>query len=96
MQGDNIVLISNHQTEADPAVIALLLESTNPTIAENMVNCFAYLSIYSILAHCNCIKIRIQNSWHDQIPIIVLQIYVAGDRVVTDPLCKPFSMGRFS
>uniref|UniRef100_A0A6N2KWD8 Glycerol-3-phosphate acyltransferase, chloroplastic n=1 Tax=Salix viminalis TaxID=40686 RepID=A0A6N2KWD8_SALVM len=22
------------------------------------------------------------------------QIYVAGDRVVTDPLCKPFSMGR--
>ena len=21
-------------------------------------------------------------------------IYVAGDRVVTDPLCKPFSMGR--
>ncbi|RVW72725.1 Glycerol-3-phosphate acyltransferase, chloroplastic [Vitis vinifera] len=56
-QGHNIVLISNHQTEADPAVIALLLESTNPLIAENM-------------------------------------IYVAGDRVVTDPLCKPFSMGR--
>lgn len=24
----------------------------------------------------------------------VMQIYVAGDRVVTDPLCKPFSMGR--
>ena len=21
-------------------------------------------------------------------------VYVAGDRVVTDPLCKPFSMGR--
>nr|XP_027084105.1 glycerol-3-phosphate acyltransferase, chloroplastic-like isoform X1 [Coffea arabica] len=57
LQGDNIVLMSNHQTEADPAVIALLLESTNPNLAENM-------------------------------------IYVAGDRVITDPLCKPFSMGR--
>ncbi|CAO2819676.1 unnamed protein product [Amaranthus hypochondriacus] len=56
-QGHNIVFMSNHQTEADPAVIALLLEKTNPYIAENM-------------------------------------IYVAGDRVVTDPLCKPFSMGR--
>jgi len=21
-------------------------------------------------------------------------VYVAGDRVVTDPMCKPFSMGR--
>ncbi|KAG8634186.1 glycerol-3-phosphate acyltransferase, chloroplastic isoform X2 [Manihot esculenta] len=56
-QGHNVVLISNHQTEADPAVIALLLEKTNPYIAENL-------------------------------------IYVAGDRVITDPLCKPFSMGR--
>ncbi|XP_021887189.1 glycerol-3-phosphate acyltransferase, chloroplastic isoform X1 [Carica papaya] len=56
-QGHNIVLMSNHQTEADPAVIALLLEATNPSIAENMN-------------------------------------YVAGDRVLTDPLCKPFSMGR--
>ncbi|KAK6140961.1 hypothetical protein DH2020_025294 [Rehmannia glutinosa] len=56
-QGENVILISNHQTEADPAIIALLLESTNPFIAENM-------------------------------------ICVAGDRVVTDPLCKPFSMGR--
>ncbi|KAJ9537015.1 hypothetical protein OSB04_029748 [Centaurea solstitialis] len=56
-QGDNVVLISNHQTEADPAVIALMLETTNPHISENI-------------------------------------IYVAGDRVITDPLCKPFSMGR--
>ncbi|XP_039007922.1 glycerol-3-phosphate acyltransferase, chloroplastic-like [Hibiscus syriacus] len=56
-QGHNVILISNHQTEADPAVIALLLEKTNPHIAENL-------------------------------------IYVAGDRVITDPLCKPFSMGR--
>ncbi|OVA02860.1 Phospholipid/glycerol acyltransferase [Macleaya cordata] len=56
-QGHNVILISNHQTEADPAVISLLLETTNPRIAENLT-------------------------------------YVAGDRVVTDPLCKPFSMGR--
>ncbi|KAJ1296091.1 hypothetical protein BS78_01G272300 [Paspalum vaginatum] len=56
-QGHNVVLMSNHQTEADPAIIALLLEKTNPWISENIV-------------------------------------YVAGDRVITDPLCKPFSMGR--
>ncbi|XP_050377267.1 glycerol-3-phosphate acyltransferase, chloroplastic isoform X2 [Argentina anserina] len=56
-QGHNIILISNHQTEADPAVIALLLETTNPHLAEKMT-------------------------------------YIAGDRVVTDPLCKPFSIGR--
>ncbi|KAI8530564.1 hypothetical protein RHMOL_Rhmol11G0069600 [Rhododendron molle] len=56
-QGHNIVLISNHQTEADPAVIELLLETRHPHIAENMT-------------------------------------FVAGDRVITDPLCKPFSMGR--
>ncbi|XP_054824402.1 glycerol-3-phosphate acyltransferase, chloroplastic-like [Prosopis cineraria] len=56
-QGHNIILVSNHQTEADPAVIALLLETACPYIAESMT-------------------------------------YVAGDRVVTDPLCKPFSIGR--
>lgn len=47
MQGHNIVLISNHQTEADPAVIALLLESTNPPIAENTVNLFSVYIFYS-------------------------------------------------
>ncbi|XP_047314498.1 glycerol-3-phosphate acyltransferase, chloroplastic-like [Impatiens glandulifera] len=56
-KGHNVILMSNHQTEADPAIIALLLEATNPYIAENL-------------------------------------IYVAGDRVITDPLSKPFSMGR--
>ncbi|KAK9120503.1 hypothetical protein Syun_018120 [Stephania yunnanensis] len=56
-EGHNVILISNHQSEADPAVIASLLESTNPYIAENIT-------------------------------------YVAGDRVITDPLSKPFSMGR--
>ncbi|XP_072962496.1 glycerol-3-phosphate acyltransferase ATS12, chloroplastic isoform X1 [Typha angustifolia] len=57
VHGHNIVLMSNHQTEADPAVIALLLERSNPQIAENLV-------------------------------------FIAGDRVVADTLCKPFSMGR--
>ncbi|KAB1216102.1 Glycerol-3-phosphate acyltransferase, chloroplastic [Morella rubra] len=57
VEGHNIVLMSNHQSEADPAVIALLLEATNAHIAESLT-------------------------------------YVAGDRVLIDPLCKPFSMGR--
>ncbi|KAI9111747.1 hypothetical protein K1719_017437 [Acacia pycnantha] len=56
-QGHNIILMSNHQTEADPAIIALLIEKSFPYIAENLT-------------------------------------YVAGDRVISDPLCKPFSMGR--
>ncbi|KAG9453010.1 hypothetical protein H6P81_005914 [Aristolochia fimbriata] len=56
-QGHNIIIISNHQTEADPAVISLLLETTHPNITEKMT-------------------------------------FVAGDRVLTDPVCKPFSMGR--
>ena len=55
--GDNVVLLANHQTEADPAVWALLLEGAFPGLATDVA-------------------------------------YVAGDRVVTDPLCKPFSMGR--
>jgi len=57
LAGDNVVLLANHQTEADPAVFALLLEAEFPELATDV-------------------------------------IYVAGDRVVTDPLCKPFSMGR--
>ncbi|KAK7307334.1 hypothetical protein VNO77_40296 [Canavalia gladiata] len=56
-QGHNVILMSNHQTEADPAIISLLLETRLPYIAENMT-------------------------------------YVAGDRVISDPLCKPFSIGR--
>lgn len=56
-KGDNVVVLANHQTEADPAVWALLLQHTHPRIATDV---------------------------H----------YVAGDRVVSDPLCKPFSMGR--
>ncbi len=55
--GENVVLLANHQTEADPAVWSLLLEATHPRLAASI-------------------------------------IHVAGDRVVTDPLCAPFSMGR--
>ncbi|XP_058077344.1 uncharacterized protein LOC131225769 [Magnolia sinica] len=55
--GHNVVLISNHQTETEPMIIALLLETSHPHVAEKMT-------------------------------------YVVGDRVVTDPVCKPFNMGR--
>lgn len=37
-QGHNIVLYSNHQTEADPAVIALLLESSHPFLSQRVVS----------------------------------------------------------
>jgi glycerol-3-phosphate O-acyltransferase len=55
--GENVILLANHQSEADPGVWANMLEKRLPDLAENI-------------------------------------IYVAGDRVVTDPLAKPFSMGR--
>jgi glycerol-3-phosphate O-acyltransferase len=55
-KGENAILLANHQTETDPQAIAILLESTHPFLAENI-------------------------------------IYVAGERVVTDPLAIPFSMG---
>lgn len=55
--GHNVVLLANHQTEADPAVMALMLEASHPRLATDLT-------------------------------------YVAGDRVVLDPFCKPFSMGR--
>jgi len=55
--GENVVLLANHQTEADPGVFAHMLASSHPNLATDV-------------------------------------IYVAGDRVVSDALCKPFSMGR--
>ena len=55
-QKENVVLLANHQTEADPQAIAILLEQSHPEIGENL-------------------------------------IYVAGERVITDPLAIPFSMG---
>lgn len=44
MQGHNVILLSNHQTEADPAVMALLLEHTHPYLAENLVQDFYLVS----------------------------------------------------
>lgn len=55
--GENVIVFANHQTEADPAVWAHMLEAAQPQLATDV-------------------------------------IYVAGDRVVSDPMCKPFSMGR--
>jgi glycerol-3-phosphate O-acyltransferase len=52
-----VVLLANHQTEADPGVFAHMLAASHHSLATDV-------------------------------------IYVAGDRVVTDALCKPFSMGR--
>lgn len=56
-KGHNVILFSNHQVEADPQAISLLLDDQYPGFAENM-------------------------------------IFVAGNRVVTDPFAIPFSMGR--
>lgn len=54
--GHNIVLFANHQTEADPQAISILLNRSHPQLADKI-------------------------------------IYVAGERVITDPLAIPFSMG---
>jgi glycerol-3-phosphate O-acyltransferase len=54
---ENVILFANHQIEADPQAISILLKDSHPDIAENM-------------------------------------IFVAGERVVTDPLAVPLSMGR--
>ncbi|MEI8365791.1 MAG: 1-acyl-sn-glycerol-3-phosphate acyltransferase [Parachlamydiaceae bacterium] len=56
-QGDNVILLANHQTEPDPQAISLLLEKHHPKLAEEM-------------------------------------IFVAGHRVISDPLATPFSKGR--
>lgn len=55
--GDNVILLANHQTEPDPQVISLLLEKTHHQFAEEL-------------------------------------IFVAGSRVISDPLAVPFSKGR--
>jgi glycerol-3-phosphate O-acyltransferase len=55
--GNNVILLANHQIEADPQAISLLLEKNHPKLAEEM-------------------------------------IFVAGERVLTDPLAVPFSLGR--
>ncbi len=53
---ENVVLLSNHQTEIDPQVMGCLLEKTHPSIIEKL-------------------------------------IFIAGQKVITDPFAIPFSMG---
>ncbi|MBM3207616.1 MAG: glycerol-3-phosphate acyltransferase [Chlamydiae bacterium] len=53
----NVILLANHQIEADPQAISLLLEKDFPSLGREM-------------------------------------IFVAGERVLTDPLASPISMGR--
>jgi len=55
-KGENVILLANHQTEADPQVISVLLEKTHPKLAEEM-------------------------------------IFIAGHRVVTDPMAAAMSKG---
>lgn len=56
-QGENVILLANHQTEPDPQIISFLIEDKYPKLAEEM-------------------------------------IFVAGHRVITDPVAIPFSKGR--
>ena len=56
-KGENVIFFANHQIEADPQAISILLEKLNPNLGREM-------------------------------------IFVAGERVLTDPLAMPFSMGR--
>jgi glycerol-3-phosphate O-acyltransferase len=53
---ENVILLSNHQTEPDPQAISLLLEKPFPKLMEGM-------------------------------------IFVAGDRVIRDPVAIPMSLG---
>ncbi|NGX60173.1 MAG: hypothetical protein KR126chlam3_01339 [Chlamydiae bacterium] len=55
-QGHNAIFLANHQTEADPQAIFLMLEEEFEILAEQL-------------------------------------IIIAGERVITDPLAIPFSMG---
>ncbi|KAG1658484.1 hypothetical protein FOA52_006263 [Chlamydomonas sp. UWO 241] len=120
--GDNVILLANHQTEADPGVFAHMLEASFPNMATD-VGSPARLSVFVATASrtlrasggaprllsrisfglraCTLSgfsKLRFcspsANRASGGVLIGVRSVYVAGDRVVTDALCKPFSMGR--
>jgi glycerol-3-phosphate O-acyltransferase len=55
--GENVIFLANHQSEADPQIISILLEDEWPALGKEM-------------------------------------IFVAGERVIADPMTAPFSMGR--
>lgn len=56
-QGHNVIFLANHQIEADPQALSVLLDDHYPGLAEKT-------------------------------------IFVAGERVTTDPVAIPFSLGR--
>jgi glycerol-3-phosphate O-acyltransferase len=56
-KGHNVVFLANHQIEADPQALSVLLDDHYPGFAEKM-------------------------------------IFIAGERVITDPVAIPFSLGR--
>ena len=56
-KGHNVVFLANHQIEADPQALSVLLDDHYPGLAEKM-------------------------------------IFIAGERVITDPVAIPFSLGR--
>ena len=37
LNGENVILLANHQTEPDPQAISILLEKTHPKLAEEMI-----------------------------------------------------------
>lgn len=55
--GENVIFLANHQSEADPQIISILLEDEFPALGRDM-------------------------------------IFVAGERVIADPMTAPFSLGR--
>ena len=143
--GENVVLLANHQTEADPAVSsrdavqvgsiycwypysqsavllprsdpvteggatfadlgcgsdvgtvtqvwALLLEATHPRLATDIV----YVAGTALRLRC-CLRLECSHAAFSLCVFVTSVAYSimfhTGDRVVTDPLCKPFSMGR--
>lgn len=56
-EGENVILLANHQIEPDAQIMSLLLEKTDPKLATDIV-------------------------------------FVAGHRVITDPMAIPMSLGR--
>ena len=75
--GDNVVLVANHQSEADPQIFSVLLDDSRPGFAEKTV----FVAGESP-----------QNKSPNKSPR--RRLIVAGDRVTTDMLAVPFSMGR--
>ncbi|CAM9693785.1 unnamed protein product [Phaeothamnion confervicola] len=83
--GDNVFLLSNHQTEADPqAREANWLASR---LLHNKLRCF-----HSSTFRLAVISLLMEREGFGAIASRLIN--VAGHRVTTDPLAIPFSMGR--